>query len=87
MASSPSAARTRPDVDADVLSAASAVFGALEVIAETTCSEATQRELDLAARDAHGCLSQLGATRSDLVRVGPTPRERHATVTPIRRLR
>jgi hypothetical protein len=92
MASDPSTVRTYQLIDSNVISAASAVFGALEVITETDCNDTTRRNIEAATEGAARCLAQLGLDRSDLVagpwhapalaRGGPPPPG--GTVVPLR---
>jgi hypothetical protein len=64
----------------DFLAAANAVFGALELIAETHCSDETAQNVLEATLAANTRLQRLGLTREDLrdsqFRCMPRPRER-----------
>jgi hypothetical protein len=67
MAPCASAVPARPVSEAeDLIAAASAVFGALEVIAETHCSEETEQNVLKATSAANARLHDLGLTREDL---------------------
>lgn len=68
MAPSQSAAPTRLLTDEqELIAAANALFGALELIAETPCSHDTQQNVLVATRAAHARLAEFGLTREDLV--------------------
>lgn len=67
MAPCASAVPVRPVGEAeDLIAAASAVFGALEFIAETYCSEETEQNVLKATSAANTRLHDLGLTREDL---------------------
>lgn len=68
MAPSPSAAPTGADVEeSELVAAANAVFGALELIGEMPCSHETQQNVLLATRAAHARLAEFGLVREDLL--------------------
>jgi hypothetical protein len=71
MAGNPSTVRTYQLIDSNVISAASAVFGALEVITETDCNDTTRRNIEAATEGAERCLAQLGLDRSADLAAGP----------------
>lgn len=64
MAPSPSAANAE---ESELIAAASAVFGALELIGEMPCSHETQQNVLLATRAAHASLAEVGLVREDLL--------------------
>jgi hypothetical protein len=66
MAPSSQAALSPRVADAEVISAATAVFGLLDVISETPSSPSTERNIELARRGAKTRLAELGLNRSDL---------------------
>jgi hypothetical protein len=68
MAPSPSASPNKPLGDErELIAAANAVFGALELIAETPCRQETQRHVRAATDAANAKLEELGLTREDLL--------------------
>jgi hypothetical protein len=74
-----SAAPVKPVSDADELvAAANAVFGVLELIAETPCSEETAQNVFEATHAAHMRLRDLGLTRKDLLGPGFQRRQTQA---------
>jgi hypothetical protein len=67
MTSSPQAVRACYGVQTDVINAANAVLGALELIAEAPCSESTGRDVHRALRGAEACLAELDLSRAELI--------------------
>jgi hypothetical protein len=68
MTACPSAAPVRPVGDAqELIAAANAVFGVLELIAETPCTDETQQHVLGATRAASAGLQELGLAREDLL--------------------
>jgi hypothetical protein len=81
MAPRASAVPVRPASEAeDLIAAANAVFGALELIGETHCSEETAQNVIEATVAANARLQDLGLVREDLrdrqIRCQPRPHER-----------
>jgi type VI protein secretion system component VasF len=60
----------------DLIAAANALFGALELIGETPCEAETRREVVAATRAVHAHVAQAGLSREDLLH----PRVRTARV-------
>jgi hypothetical protein len=88
MASNPSAVQNRPQSEEQELTAAAnAVFGVLELIAETPCSHETEQNVLAATHAANAQLEALGLTRENLLdpqirreRTGGTRSPRPGTV-------
>jgi hypothetical protein len=68
MAPSPSAVRSRPQgEEQELIAAANAVFGVLELIAETPCSQETEQHVFAATQAANAQLQALGLTCEGLL--------------------
>jgi hypothetical protein len=53
-------------VEPEVMLAASAMFGALEIIGDSSCDAATEQRVEEATAGAEACLARLGLTREEL---------------------
>ncbi len=74
MASSPQRRAANYRVSSEAIGAAQVLFGALELIAETPCSQTTERDLRDARQGARECLAELGLSPDDLLEtVCPAP--------------
>jgi hypothetical protein len=67
MTVSPQAVRASYDVQTDVINAANAVLGVLELIAEAPCSESTERDVHRALSATEACLAELDLSRAELI--------------------
>ncbi len=82
MASNPQTASMLCSSEAEVMSAASAIFGALELIGETSCSESAKRNVEVAEYAVHAGLAELGLTQADLLQAADRDRLRRIDRVP-----